>query len=262
MALSKEKQRRISDVVEMTTSLLKKDRSLLGARLRDFPNEELMRLQASLQKLNGLPDKRKSVSEKKEENRQEETVIEKIKEKLEDIEDRGVRVSLQSLFSSINFVGEKLFDLSRTSIIEGTKQVIVGIDNVSILKAILQFEFGRRVNYLSSKFGMDERELARVFDVTIRKVSDYVKYYRLCLEFPGLIFSGYSMGRVLNYSAPIRKKAATDTRFDQLLRMQHESVAFLTMEGEFEKTIQAWYEDEANEEDDEDEDEDKKVKTC
>uniref|UniRef100_A0A1I8FRC4 POU-specific domain-containing protein n=1 Tax=Macrostomum lignano TaxID=282301 RepID=A0A1I8FRC4_9PLAT len=91
--------------------------------------------------------------------------------------------------------------------------------------AILQFEFGRRVNYLSSKFGMDERELARVFDVTIRK-------------------------------------AATDTRFDQLLRMQHESVAFLTMEGEFEKTIQAWYEDEANEEDDKDEDEDKKVKTC
>uniref|UniRef100_A0A1I8FUG2 Uncharacterized protein n=1 Tax=Macrostomum lignano TaxID=282301 RepID=A0A1I8FUG2_9PLAT len=70
------------------------------------------------------------------------------------------------------------------------------------------------------------------------------------------------MGRVLNYSAPIHKKAATDTRFDQLLRMQHESVAFLTMEGEFEKTIQAWYEDEANEEDDEDEDEDNKVKTC
>uniref|UniRef100_A0A1I8FYW1 GRAM domain-containing protein n=1 Tax=Macrostomum lignano TaxID=282301 RepID=A0A1I8FYW1_9PLAT len=105
------------------------------------------------------------------------------------------------------------------------------------------------------------RTRARVFDITIRKVSDYVKYYRLYLEFPGLIFSGYSMGRVLNYSAPIRK-AATDTRFDQLLRMQHESVAFLTMEGEFEKTIHAWYEDEANEEDDEDEDEDNKVKMC
>uniref|UniRef100_A0A1I8GEW2 HTH_40 domain-containing protein n=1 Tax=Macrostomum lignano TaxID=282301 RepID=A0A1I8GEW2_9PLAT len=50
--------------------------------------------------------------------------------------------------------------------------------------AMMQFEQGRLIYYLSAKYQMPERELADAFNITIRKVEDYNKYYQLCLEYP------------------------------------------------------------------------------
>ncbi|PAA50526.1 hypothetical protein BOX15_Mlig000052g5 [Macrostomum lignano] len=248
--MASSKEARISSIVEIATNLSRKDKSLIGCRLKDFSEKELEALHDSLEKLDGVSEK-KPTTQKRKEKGYVENVLETIYQKLEENEDRGVSVCVEAITQGLSHVGLKLEGTTKHDLIERFKKIKSSIEALSIAKAMMQFEQGRLIYYLSTKYRMTERELADSFNITSRKVEDYKKYYQLCLEYPGLIFSTYSMGIVINYSAAICKKANNDARFKELLKMQHETVALVLKDGSpEEKQVHQWYEDTFNEDPD------------
>lgn len=245
MALSKEA--RIANIVDSATSLAKKERSILGSRLKDWNETELATFQASLGKLEGTQEvsRGKGLKSYKKENEQER-ILAKIYAKLEENETQGVRIYLDAVSNGMRLVGEELYTVDRKILIDRFKTLSNTVDNLSIAKAILQFEQGRLVYFLNRKHSMTVHELAGEFRMTNRKVNDYNSYYLFCLEYPGLIFSTYSMGTIINIRKAIVSKAKAEPRFREVLKLQMESIELIrsSVAGQpEEKMLRRWFED-------------------
>ncbi|PAA52285.1 hypothetical protein BOX15_Mlig029811g1, partial [Macrostomum lignano] len=237
MAMSKET--RIATIAELAVTLSSKERSAMGSRLSSWKEEELVRFQESLEKLEGIPDKKRALPKKKEES-ERERVIARIYAKLEENESRGVMLSLGAISEGLNLVAMNLNGTTKVDLEARFKKLTYSIENLSTAKAMMQFEQGRLIQVLVYKHKMNVEELATTFNISKRTVGDYDKFYSLCIMYPGLIFSSYTMGTLLRYKSAIEEKAKIDERFADLLKMQIEGIS---LDEQHEKDVRCWYEE-------------------
>lgn len=245
MALSKEAK--IASIVVSAASLAKKDRSVLGSRLEGWSEADLNSFRTSLEKLEGAQDVSRGAGVKKlamKENEQDR-ILTRIWTKLEENESQGVRLNIDAMSDGLSLVGEAMRDVERKKLIERFQILTAAVDNLSIAKAMLQFEQGRLSYFLGKKHSMSIEEQAREFQITVRKVKEYINYYLFCLEYPGVIFSTYSMTTILSHQKAIERKAKVEPRFLEVLKMQIEGVELSTLAADQpkEKILLRWYED-------------------
>lgn len=246
MAMSKEKT--ITAIVDTATQLGKKDRCSLGYRLKDWKQNDLNQFECYLKKIANAEEKPSSSKRKISEESEQQSILSKMARKLQENEERGVMLDLKTVSSGLGILAQDIQGQTKAQLIEKGVKLQISIENISIAKALMQFELGRLIHHLTGfRHKMTDIEICQAFTLTRRKANEYLDYYRMCLEYPGLLACSYTMGTVTRLYSSIQKKAETDERFHELLKMQIEVIDLLT-EGNKrdEKIIRLWFEEGEN----------------
>lgn len=232
----------ISSIIESISVVSRKDAASIALKLNEWGPANIKNVKQMLDMLHSLPSKKKSISLKRNDS-EVARVLQTMQLKLEESENRGVKIEVDTITDGINALAADLREKTSSELVTLWRKLAVGIENINTIKALLQFEQARVIESLLKQHRMSTRELANTFDLTERKVKEFSAFYKFCGEFPGLLFTTYTMGTIIKHQKAIRTRANQDERFLNLLKTQQESVEIRNGSDRDEKMLNRWFED-------------------